>query len=66
VGHDRVVVHPHDPDGEEADHVGEVLRPGVQQNRVIKLAGPDGEQAENKDGDGDREHAVAERLCPPG
>jgi len=63
VGKDRVVVHPHDPDREEADHVGEILRPRRQQlggDRAV----PGQAQAEHEQRYRDREYAVAERLDP--
>src|SRR5262249_61411241 len=60
-----VVVDPQDPDGEEADHIGEVVRPRVQQ-LVGERAAARRLQSEDQQGDCHSEHAVAERLHAPG
>jgi hypothetical protein len=65
LGQQGVVVHPHDPDGQEADHVGEVVRPVVSEHPGAEPLSADRQQVEDEDRDGDGEHAVAERLGPP-
>ena len=56
-----VVVHPDDPDREEARHIGEVRRPEVEQ-LVAEVLGRGDRELEHEQRRGDREHAVAERL----
>ncbi len=56
----RVVVHPHDADGQEAHHVSGVLRPRAAQHRVAEAPLAYGQQVEDQHRDGDGEDAVAE------
>ena len=64
---DRVVVHPDDPDGEEADRVADVGGPEpdklVREAVLAELGNLDVQDEQRR---GDREHAVGERLQPGG
>ena len=62
---ERVVVHPHDADHEEAHNVGRERRPLMGQlveQRAISWSGH--RQVQGEQGDGHCEHSVAERLDP--
>ena len=64
---DRVVRQPGRADGGEADHVGQVRGPQVDDRAQQVLLGVGGDRdVEDQLGDGDGEHAVAEGLQPPG
>src|SRR3989475_12923792 len=66
LAHDRVVVHPDEPDREEADRVSDVGRPDVQQpGAQVGMRRADlGVHVEDEKRRGDSEHAVRERLQP--
>ena len=69
----RVVVEPHDPDRQEADHVCQVGSQKCARCRAVERERPVGarglvsyrQQVEDQDRDRDGEDAVAERLSPP-
>ena len=63
--HHRVVVHPDDPDDEEADRVGGVVRPEVAEAAPEVVRGPRlgrRTDVQHEQRDRDREDAIAERL----
>src|SRR5690348_17925099 len=57
------MVGPDDPDRDEADDVGRVARPAVQELRAERLLLVDGD-VENQQGGGEGEDAVRKRLEP--
>ena len=64
------MVQPDDPDRQERSEVGEVRRPaggeGTEEVAVGNLDGVWNLEVEDEQRDGDRHHAVAERLDPGG
>src|SRR4029453_9516365 len=68
LGEDPMVVEPDDPDGQEADQVGDIAGPlgpqGVRER--LALAELWGADVDDQQGDGDGEPAVAEGLQPRG
>jgi hypothetical protein len=63
---ERVVVDPPDPDDQERDGVGGVLRPRVRQRSAERTARRDHGDVDDQQRGGDREDAVREDLEPGG
>lgn len=58
-----VVGHPNGPDRQEAHEVGEECRPGSKELHCRRARWSEG-NVENEQGDGERQHAIAETLHP--